>query len=242
MDDGVAPAVLPSWTPTPRAAAPRARLAPAGNWCSCVPVFPRRGHATAPRPRTVAHGGGAGRSVAHQHHCARPPNHAGPSRLSRVIRVWNRLCRGRFRACRLGRRGGRGPRCSAACWPSRTPLTLAPPSGVRRRSRDRSLRRRRCASVSNLRDGEGIGRQRNWFTPRDDIPGNKIESAYSLISLRLGPAGDVLLPVRLSLPICRRGYSTEYRGLYGPVDPARNGGQRLWDRCFGMLIRHCGTP
>jgi hypothetical protein len=42
--------------------------------------------------------------------------------------------------------------------------------------------------------------------------------------------------VRLSSPICRRGYSTEYRGLYGPVNLVRNGGQEC-----GTGVSECVT-
>jgi hypothetical protein len=75
----------------------------------------------------------------HQHYWPGPPNHPGPSRLSRAIRVRNRLARKRFRACRLAAghpfesaAARAALRCLAAFSHARA---LAAPSGVARRSR-----------------------------------------------------------------------------------------------------------
>ena len=119
------------------------------------------------------------------------------------------------RSSALGRHSGQhapSRPLSPASSAGSTPATPAPAAAPRTRAPPRA------------QPGGGANR----FSRRTPCRADKTESSCIPMSLRLGSTANVFLPVRLSPPICRRGYPTDYWGrLYGPVNPARNGGQRL---------------
>ena len=142
----------PFWITCPpraRADAPRARLWRPGNVCSGVPVFPVWGRS---RPRGVAQGEGQGRSPVRQHYWPGQRIMLGRHAFRGGRGVETACAAGGFGLVRYATRHLSGPaaaRAARRCLLAFSiALTLAPPSGVRRRSRTCSLRRRRCSSVS----------------------------------------------------------------------------------------------